>query len=219
MKVCLTRHGRTSGNARHCYLGCATDEPLSEEGRAAARALPANEGVSLVYTSGMRRTEETASILYPNASHVVVPDLREMDFGRFEGKNHGDLKDDAEYRAWVEGGCREACPGGEAVGGFARRCVAAFRKVMAEEEAKGSPEVRFVVHGGTIMSLLGTLARPARDYFDCFCANVETWECSWEDGALTVLVEPPSVVARKERRERAEPGKGPADGPSSGYPC
>ena len=34
MDIFLIRHGMTPGNREHCYIG-RTDEPLSEEGRAA----------------------------------------------------------------------------------------------------------------------------------------------------------------------------------------
>lgn len=86
-----------------------------------------------VYTSGMVRCEQTADVLFPGVAQIPVSGLREMNFGAFEGKSFSDLKDDADYRAWVEAMCEPACPGGESKQTFTDRCVRAFRQVLAEE--------------------------------------------------------------------------------------
>ena len=84
MRWILIRHGKTKGNLEGRYIGCRSDEPLCPEGRAdlKQRVYPA---VSRVYASPMRRCLETAGLLYPDAPVEIVPDLRECDFGTFEG--------------------------------------------------------------------------------------------------------------------------------------
>ena len=132
MQAILIRHGRTPGNDERRYIG-RTDESLSEKGRAEAEQAQKNFDLKFVYVSPLIRARETAAILFPNAEQVVLPGLRETDFGIFEGKNADEMVDDAEYRAWVDGMCLGTCPGGESREDVTRRAVEAFMEVMRAE--------------------------------------------------------------------------------------
>lgn len=184
MRVDLIRHGATAGNALRRYVGGATDEPLSPEGAEALRRLPDDGEVARVYASPLRRAVQTARILFPEARIVPVRDLREMEFGAFEGKNADELSDDAAYRVWVEGGCEGRCPGGEPRSEFAGRCVRAFMGCLAKEARFGAERAVFAVHGGTIMALLSELADPPIAYFDASVAPGGRWTCEWDGGRL-----------------------------------
>ena len=61
---------------------------------------------------------------------IPVPDLREMDFGIFEGLNYMDLADSAAYREWVEGNCLGPVPQGESKELFCQRVCAAFASLV-----------------------------------------------------------------------------------------
>ena len=111
------------------------------------------------------RTAETAEILFPNARQIVVPDLREMDFGIFEGKSYLDMENLPAYRAWVEGGCVDAPPGGESRAAFCRRVCAAFEALMNQTLAAGEERLAIVAHGGTQMAVMERFALPRQDYF------------------------------------------------------
>ena len=127
-EILLIRHGRTQGNEKHRYNG-RTDEPLSSAGRAAL-AEKRFEPAPIVYITPMRRTKETAELLFPGARLLSVPGLREMDFGDFEGRSYADMEHDAAYRAWVDSGCLGPIPNGEGRAAFVPRCCAAFRAVL-----------------------------------------------------------------------------------------
>lgn len=162
-EILMLRHGRTPGNEAHRYVG-RTDEPLSAAGRAALEQMEGRFGPApVVYVSPLRRTKETAAILFPGAYQIAVPGLREMDFGDFEGRSYADMADDAAYRAWVDSGCLGPIPNGEGRARFVPRCVAAFRAVLAADR---SDRLVFVVHGGSIMAVCAELAVPKKDYFD-----------------------------------------------------
>ena len=167
-EILMLRHGRTPGNELHRYNG-RTDEPLSDAGRAALRErrfdFPAPP---VVYVTALRRTRETASILFPDAKQLTVPGLREMDFGDFEGRSYADMADDPAYRFWVDSGCLSPIPNGEGRAKFVPRCCAAFRAVLASDR---SDRLVFVVHGGTIMAVCSSLAVPKRGYFDWQTSN------------------------------------------------
>ena len=61
------------------------------------------------YTSGMLRTEQTFSLIYGNREHEAFSPFREIDFGDFEMKSYGELKDDPELTRPGSGTLRELC--------------------------------------------------------------------------------------------------------------
>ena len=109
MKVWLIRHGMTRLGEEKRYQG-ALDEGLSAQGRAALKRAAFTP--SRVYVSPLLRARETAGLLFPASEQIVVPDLREMDFGVFEGRGWWEMEQDEDYCAWVDGGCTGRCPGG-----------------------------------------------------------------------------------------------------------
>ena len=100
MEVILVRHSVTQGNKEKRFVG-RLDVPLAPEGETLAReTAPLLPTVEHLYISPMLRCRRTAELLWPGVEHTVVDDLRETDFGPFEGKNHEELKNDPLYQ-WV----------------------------------------------------------------------------------------------------------------------
>lgn len=176
MQVTLIRHSRTPGNAELRYNG-RTDEPLSGEGIVLAGQVGSDRRVHTVYVTPLQRTGQTAAILFPAARQVVVDDLREMDFGDFEGRSYAEMENDEAYRKWVESGCTAPCPNGEGRAEFSMRVCAAFERVIREAAERKEPFVTFVVHGGTIMAIMERFARPRKDYFSYSVKNCQGYRC------------------------------------------
>jgi broad specificity phosphatase PhoE len=85
----LVRHGETDWNAVGRLQG-HTDRPLSDYGREQARRLAdelAEEEFEAIYASDLARARETAEIVGVQLQLPVVldPDLREKDWGNWEG--------------------------------------------------------------------------------------------------------------------------------------
>ncbi len=118
---------------------------------------------AFVYVTPKQRTRETAAIYYPGVPQVEVPDLREMDFGAFEGRSAKEMEGDAAFREWVDGGCLGQCPDGESITSFCDRVTRAFTSVILSASA-GIPLV-FFVHSGTIQALCACLGEPRIPYF------------------------------------------------------
>ena len=97
MEVILRRHSTTAGNQKKQYIGI-TDQPLCPEGEQLARRCTPDMEVETIYCSPLRRAVATGRILYPRARVVLVPALREMDFGLFEQKSYLDLGQDPQYQ-------------------------------------------------------------------------------------------------------------------------
>lgn len=170
MEVILIRHAQTAGNLARCYVG-RTDEPLCPTGRAAAAASGIDYGVEIVYVSPLRRAAETAAIKFPNARQLVLPDLREMDFGAFEYRTADEMAEDEAYMSWVNGGCTSPCPGGEGLEDFQVRSCRGFALAVEDAMAQGRSQLVVVAHGGTVMAVMGRYARPGRPYFDWAVGN------------------------------------------------
>lgn len=184
MKLYFFRHAMTAGNESHRYIG-STDDALSEAGIAEARRSGGCERVKTVYVTPLKRTCETAKILFPKAEQIIVDGLREMDFGAFENRSAAEMASDDAYRAWVDGGCEGTCPGGESREDFCERVRSSFAALLPQLKECGE-DVVFVVHGGTIMALVSCFARPEMEYYDCAVKNCGGYcvELSEENGEI-----------------------------------
>ena len=191
MRIWLIRHGFTALGEEKRYQG-STDTPLSDAGR---HALQPDDRFARVCCSPLLRAVETAEILFPNAEKRMIPDLREMDFGVFDGRTADEMADDADYRAWVDGDCTAQCPGGESRAAFCERSCAAFEKLLE----RSSGDFAIVAHGGTLRAVMERYALPEKDYFDWMSGNgggyrLEFDEALWRERRKLRLLERISFV-------------------------
>ena len=162
MKIYMIRHAQTPGNQEYRYVGCRTDESISEQGAALLKKMHLPQ-IPYVYVSPMKRCIQSAEILYPGIKQQVVPDFQECDFGTFEGKNYIELNGDLDYQAWIDSGGELPFPKGESRKEFAERTVNAFDALNLFER---DTDCALVVHGGTIMAIMEEYAKPHGTYFD-----------------------------------------------------
>ena len=163
MKCYLIRHGETEGNKKRYFNGCRTDEYLSQEGRDALKAIDGIPEDAMLFVSPMKRARETASIMMPGRDQTVIEDLREMDFGMFEGKNHTMLDGDPDYQGWLDSGGASKIPGGESIFEFRERAGRGFREAVRQARRNGADTICAVAHGGTIMAIMNLVT--GEDYF------------------------------------------------------
>lgn len=193
MLITLIRHAETEGNLKHQFIG-RIDQPLAKEGIQTAQNAPHYPDVKKVYTSNLQRTIQTAKILFPNAEIEEVQGLREIDFGLIEGRSHDELMKDPEYRKLLEEKTFPQAPDGEDLEEFTLRCASSFKRIVEAEFAASSKEVNFVIHGGTIMTLMNKFANPSREFFDWRVNNckgycLETNNGKVDDASLKLISE------------------------------
>ena len=181
MRMWLIRHGETDYNTEHRYQG-QIDIPLSEAGR--KKLSPSAEKVDRVYVSRLRRTAQTAKILFPDAQQIVVPGLEEMNFGRFDGHTHRELSSDPDYQRWIDSWCRLDVPGGENREQFTRRTLKAVTGLIRENAQAGEEHLVIVAHGGTLMAFMEKFGKPEREYYEWQTGNGEGWELEVETEGL-----------------------------------
>ena len=174
MELILMRHGTTQGNLERRFIG-TLDVPLLPQGEELARRVGATlPAVEHIYRSPLQRCRRTAELLWPGVEMTVVDELRESDFGPFEGKNHEELKDDPLYQAWLGMGDRPnfaAMPVGESAQQVTDRVSIGLEKTAADAARRGFGRVGVVAHGGALMALLAKYGRPERDYYGWMCPN------------------------------------------------
>ena len=126
-QLVLIRHAQTEWSISGRHTG-SSDIPLTDAGRAAARELV--EPLSIwrfgrVLVSPLRRARETADLCGLGASAEVMEELREWDYGEYEGLTTAEIRAERpDWSLW-----RDGCPGGEspaAVGARADRVLAAL---------------------------------------------------------------------------------------------
>ncbi len=167
LTVYLIRHGKIRGNVEKRFIG-STDEPLCETGIAELKAFEYPD-CDRVVSSPMLRCIQTAGIIFPDKTPEVYDELRECDFGIFEGKCHAELDGDPVYMKWIANNGMTAPPGGEDVDGFRERCVRGFLRAVRENGDCGTLAV--IAHGGTIMSIMEQLAVPHKEFYEYITEN------------------------------------------------
>ncbi len=162
MLIWLIRHGLTELGEEKRYQG-VTDTGLSEAGMRALHEADCCPDV--VYVSPALRCRETAAILFPTVRQLVISNLCEMNFGRFEGRGWWEMEEDPDYLRWTEGGCIGRCPGGEDRAEFSRRVCDAFSSLLEAALRESREELVIVAHGGTQMAVLERWGIPVREYY------------------------------------------------------
>ena len=183
MKITFIRHGKTYGNSLNRYIG-RTDEALSEEGIAALKNKKYDISHDIIISSPMKRCLQTTEIIFGREPDIIEYDLRECDFGIFEGKNYMELSDEPFYQKWVDSNCELPIPDGESKKDFSERSVKAFLKIFENNINK---DMTFVVHGGTIMAILCAFTENATNFYDFQVKNGEGYITEFVDGKFTSI--------------------------------
>lgn len=188
MEIVLIRHGATAGNIEKRYIGI-TDENLCDTGTAwlyeymSAGCYPQ---VQELFVSPLKRCRQTATIIYPSMNQIIVPDFKECNFGRFEGKNYKELSGDEDYQKWIDSNATLPFPHGEDIADFKKRSVGAWRSVIKQCRDLRLTSAACIVHGGTIMAVLSEIY--GGDYYDYHCGNGEGYVCDVDfDGNINTI--------------------------------
>ena len=156
-RLVLVRHGETAGNSKERLIGSG-DPALSAEGREQmrrARMKLVGQVIDLVVASPARRAWQSAELLTGGAPVRLEADLREIDFGRWEGHTLAELEaaDPIAYRQWRELAPAFEYPGGELRASFRARVVRGLDRLL------GSPAsaALVVAHKGVIRTIVEKL--------------------------------------------------------------
>lgn len=184
-KVILVRHGQTLWNLEMKYQGhcdvALTDKGIRQAELAADRL--AKEEISAVYASDLNRAFKTAQCIASkhNLGVTAIPELREINFGDWEGMTFEGISDPANSQ-WSEEMSKvfshpgEAqIPGGETFHEVKERAMIALNKLVA---AHPNQTIVVVSHGGTIRTVLCAI-------LDIHLNNI--WKIKQDNTAINML--------------------------------
>jgi broad specificity phosphatase PhoE len=129
----LVRHGETAWSLSGQHTS-STDLPLTAEGERRAAVVGkmlAGKQFAAVYVSPMTRARETCRIAGYAAGAIVTSDLREWNYGSYEGLTTAEIHQTApDWTIWTG-----TAPGGETILQVAERARALIKSVPAGEVA------------------------------------------------------------------------------------
>jgi alpha-ribazole phosphatase len=194
--IYLLRHGEVEGAETRRFIG-HLDVPLSARGisqcEAQAQRLRGSR-LSAVFCSDLARARHSAGIIGGphELTPIVVPALREMAMGRWEGLTAAEIqaREPDAFKDWMTRVGEFPFPEGESVPDLLARAAPAFDALVA---AHAERPIAIVAHGGTNRALLcralglplGRLLAFGQDY-----------------GALTVLEMRAGTCALRRLNER-----------------
>ena len=158
--VYLVRHGRPELPDREMRFLGRTDLPLSAEGKEQAAGLKqvfASLPVARVFHSGMKRAEQTASIIAGDRElpSAVIPELKEIAFGEWEMRSMQEMmeRDPENFEARGNDFAGFRPPGGENFLDVQKRVWPAFQSILARQEG----DILVVAHAGVFKALIFTI--------------------------------------------------------------
>lgn len=166
-RLILIRHGEPVDDAHGLCYG-SLDFGLSPAGQEHARQIAtalADIAYGAVYASPRCRARETAEPLAVarGIDVAVDDDLREIDFGDFEGRRYEEIEaaEPELYRTWMQSPTTVRFPNGESYADVSVRALRAFERIRTAHQCGV-----VVTHGGVIRAgLAAWLAMPGEAIF------------------------------------------------------
>ena len=148
VEIYLLRHGQTVQSGT--YTGIS-EVSLSEAGRQQIRSLIPVIGqleFNHCFCSTLRRCRESYELLDIAAPCTFDEDLREIDFGKWEGLSFEQIQKayDDQFNDWMTQGESFSFPGGEKISSFNDRVIGWFDSLLTRDLDR----VLIVAHGGVL---------------------------------------------------------------------
>jgi alpha-ribazole phosphatase len=175
--ITLFRHGVTVANKRKAYLGW-TDSPLLSK----MAALNTSDviGAGLVYASDLNRCSQTAAQFFPEKTIRILKELREMNFGGWEGRTYEELKNDKKYLQWLEYPFEAIPPNGERYHDFVLRIEKGWEQIKKEIANQQVNSAAIVTHAGVIRYLLTKYGSIKKSFWDWYVPHGAGWELTFK---------------------------------------
>lgn len=145
----LMRHGETDLNKARCFYG-SKDVSINDLGIKQARQLQrimSDKTVTAVYTSGLKRSRETAEIVFSEQKMTALSSFDERPFGRWEGMNADEIQSSfpVEWESWLEAPFEVTPIGAEPFSSFQDRVWN-----MTQELLRTDGDIAIVAHLGVL---------------------------------------------------------------------
>ncbi len=183
-EIIFIRHGETDLNKARLYFG-HMDPPLNETGRSqlenTRRLLLGREGnIDAVFSSDLKRCTESMDILEidKNIEKKLEKDLREINFGVFEGKTYEEIKEEfpEEVKNMQKDWKNFKSEKGESLQEVMERTVRRLDEIISSYKDK---KIVIVTHAGVIQTLVSYYLSGNLDNY---------WKFKINNGSLTKMI-------------------------------
>jgi broad specificity phosphatase PhoE len=151
VRLVLVRHGETEWNRQRRVQGLsnlALNKTGMKQAEALARAL-SREKVNAIYSSPLRRAEETARAIgrFHGVRVEIMDGLKELDVGAVDGMTYEDMKlHHGEFFArWMTDFTSVRLPGGGFIPELRDQCCTAIRDIVSRERKGDNDDSSVVV--------------------------------------------------------------------------
>ena len=176
----LMRHGETDLNKKNCFYG-SEDVSINEIGVRQAQNLHdimSGKTVTAVYTSELKRSKETAEIVFFEKQLEALSGFNERSFGSWEGMNADEIQAvfPTEWERWLESPFKYTPNGAEEFSLFQSRVWGVTRDLLKENE---NSNIAIVAHLGVLRLIYQYIVDSLADF----------WEIVVPKGTVLVLDE------------------------------
>ena len=177
VNIFFMRHGESEGNRLGILQG-HEDPPLTDDGQAQATRAGEwfqNRGVERVFCSPLSRAHHTARIVSEKAElpvPEVLPDLIELDIGKFSGLTRQEIerKYPLEWRSFRLQSW-DGVDGAESSDKLYRRACRVWTRILKEAE-EGADGILCVSHGGLLQWIIrASMAGPDQSWLPLYPAS------------------------------------------------
>jgi broad specificity phosphatase PhoE len=153
MEIVLARHGETEWSRDRRHTG-RTDIPLTDNGRrqgAMLRGAFAGRAFARVLSSPLSRALETSREAGLGDRAELTDDLREWDYGEYEGITTAEIREHRPgWNLW-----RDGCPGGETAADVGRRADRVLDSLadLPDDASDAAGDVAVFAHGHVLRVL------------------------------------------------------------------
>lgn len=161
----LIRHGETDFNKKRFFYGKA-DVSINETGKEQAsqiHQLLKGRAISRIYTSQLKRTLETAAIIFPDQIPTAYKALNERDFGLWEGRTANEIQAafPLVWEEWLESPFDVTPSKAEPFQKFKDRVQSIVEEIRETED----DEIAIVGHLGVLRLIYKFLVDPEADFW------------------------------------------------------
>lgn len=189
--IYFIRHGQTKYNVEGRFVG-STDLPLTENGRKNIYDLwherSKHIDKEVIYSSPMKRCIETAHIIFPDEHIEIIKNMREMNFGVFEGKTHDELMDMQAYRNFRATSGKEKIPHGESGIEFGMRVLKGFFEMIGHMNKNSYETAALICHGGVIMAIFSMLCEESDDIYYYHRDNGQGLKAHYDENRKELII-------------------------------
>ncbi len=191
-KLILIRHGETKWNLESKTQGCQniglTSIGVKQCELLGKRLVKMRKDYMKIYSSDLDRCYLTSQILDKNikVGINIVDDLREMNFGRWEGLTIKEIKNNYKqhYHLWRNEPDSATIPGGESLINVQKRCLSAVHSIM-DRHSEGT--ILIVSHSIAIKTIiLGLLEMDLKHFYKMSINNMSISEMELREYGLVL---------------------------------